>query len=77
MRRCGCDDQQKQCNRNYTAMDDIYVTITMQNKLCDDRQRLCDKIDAKINFLSHAEHFWAFSEKTNRLLWCSSTVLNT
>ena len=45
MRRCGCDDRQKQCNRNYMAMDDIYVTIRMRQKLCDDRQSLCDEMD--------------------------------
>ena len=36
----GCDDRQKQCNRNYMVMDDIYVTIRMRHKLCDDRQSL-------------------------------------
>ena len=49
MHRYGCDDRQKQCNRNYMAMDDIYMTVRMRLKLYDDRQYLCDDIDVAID----------------------------
>ena len=49
MHRYGCDDRQKQCNRNYMAMDDIYMTVRMRLKLCDDRQYLCDDTDVAID----------------------------
>ena len=54
----GCDNRQKQYNRNYMAMDDIYVTIRMRHRRCDDRQSLWDEMEVTPQklILSHVQN---------------------
>ena len=55
MRRCRCKDRQKQCNRNYMVMDDIYVTTeTMWQLRKPKQQNGCDTSTELI--LSHMQN---------------------